>query len=126
MRAVYESLCDALIRFFDSLFTKSYRNSEEVNYLRMEISKLQEENRKFVEALIDKGKPVEQSDIPENYEPVRRVVPWAVKRYQLEKASRERAIAMAKEATEKKESNGNLTADIDKLEKELNINDAVS
>jgi hypothetical protein len=130
MHEVYESFCNALARLFDSLFTRHYQISEEVNYLRMEIDKLRLENRRLIDLLTKSALPSEE---PEEIikQQIPRQIPWEVKRRQLESDARKRAkeIEAVKAATEEvmRRQPAGIEDEIDNLEKELGIdNDAVS
>ena len=118
MRDIIDSIKDCLIRFFDGLFTREARREDEINFLRMEIAKQHNELSRLFELLLPKPEEAEEPVI--HHAPIRtsNYVPWNVRRQQLEKESRDRAIALKSSKIE----------DIEDLEKELGVkpNDAVS
>jgi len=125
VQELIESLRDCIVRFLDGLFTRRSREQEEVFYLRMELEKSHQEIMRLTNKLTDNPNALkaEDEELEASKEPIHRIVPWRIRRQQLEKESREKAIENAKQAAEKKLMR---EQSIEELEKELLNDDAVS
>lgn len=96
IKLVFESLCRALIRFFDNRFIRD----NDVEWYRMELNKAHEETQMLYRSLLN-PKPVASEVVEEvNYQPINKskFVSWPSKRQQLERESYERAMNLAREA----------------------------
>ena len=102
LKLIYEAFCRSLIRFFDNRFQRS----DEVEYYRMEIEKLQQENFKLTKFILDfQGKVTGLANEIKTEEEVdwkpleSKYTPWHVRKAKLEQESLERSRALAAEAT---------------------------
>ena len=84
IKEIWESVIRCVIRFFDNRFHKS----DEIDFLRMEISKLHSENIKLYNQLIGPTNELISDVNTEDLKPIGKTyVPWNVRKHQLEKNS---------------------------------------
>src|SRR6266850_705704 len=96
IKLVFESLCRALIRFFDNC---SVRNTD-VEYYRMELDLAHKETQRIIDHLLEPKITAEVIDEEVSYKPIGNspYKSWNVKRRELEQASRVKAVQLASEA----------------------------
>jgi hypothetical protein len=120
LTAIFESLCRALIRFFDNRFVRD----NDVEWYRMELNKAHEETQLLYRQLI--MPPAVRTEIveEENFQPLSKskFQSWSTKRQQLERESYQRAMNLAAEARQNIERNKTT----EELELELLGNNSLS
>ena len=96
IKLVFESLCRALIRFFDNCSVKD----DSVEYYRMELDLAHKETQKIIDRLLEPKITAEIETEQIDYKPIGNspYKSWNVKRRELEQASRIKAIQLASEA----------------------------
>ena len=97
MTAIFESLCRALIRFFDNRFVRD----NDVEWYRMELNKAHEETQMLYRSLLASKTTAEIIQEPEeNFQPLNKskFTSWTTKRHQLEQESYRKAMNLAREA----------------------------
>jgi hypothetical protein len=116
IKLVFESLCRALIRFFDNRFIRD----DDVEWYRMELNQSRIETQKLLDHFVT-PKPVTLVTEDEDYQPItpKKFKSFDQKRKELEQASRMQAMKLADEARSAIEKS-KTTAE---LEEELGIAD---
>lgn len=99
IKLIYASFCRSLIRFFDNIFVRN----NDVEYYRMEMEKLRQENKEYRDILITRTQPltdnVQRESEQVDWQPAKESYkPWHVKQRELEYESRERAARLEREA----------------------------
>lgn len=96
IKLVFESLCRALIRFFDNRFIRD----NDVEWYRMELIRAREETQSLYQQMLVPKTVVAQPLEDEEFKPMQssKFPTWANKRHQLEQESYKKAQALAAEA----------------------------
>src|SRR5882757_1362365 len=115
IKLVFESLCRALIRFFDN---RAVLNTD-VEYYRMELDLAHKETQRLVSLLVEPKITAEVETEQTDYKPIGNspYKSWNVKRRELEQASRLKAIQLDSEARQAIEK----SKTTEELEDELGI-----
>lgn len=95
IKILYESIIKAMIRFWDNRFIKN----TDIDYFKMALERQQDEYRELVKNITtQKTTNIQPESDETEWKPVQSFVPWHIKRQQLESASRQKAIDLAREA----------------------------
>ncbi len=111
MREIWESIKEALIRWFDSIAVRNSERSDELIWLRSQLALAHRRIEELTSQLTTQPTAVDVEPIVSTQpQPINTRVPWAVRKHQLEKQDRQTFARMKEERK---------VQSIDELEQEL-------